>query len=176
MRPNFACKLLKESHQHYCKPLRTKKVPARRLRFRSFVKNHSPVAARPILTYKRPTPFLNIDAQFPIVKLPLTFVVGLCVTSTATLALAGGGPENVLLVVNNKSEASKTIANSYVHWRQIPACNVVYVDWAGNLDITDANSFRDQILMPALVAMDKRNLAPKSITLLIPATFPGGSI
>src|SRR5262249_48333765 len=109
---------------------------------------------------------------FSTVKLSLTFVVGFYIASTAALALAGGGPENVVLVVNNKSDASKTIANSYSHWRQIPASNMVYVDWTGNLDITDAISLRDQILMPTLLAIDKRGLSQQIDYIVYSSDFP----
>jgi len=44
-------------------------------------------------------------------------------------APAGGGPENVLLVVNNRSWASKTIANHYQSLRKIPDRNIVHIDW-----------------------------------------------
>ena len=43
-------------------------------------------------------------------------------------AFAGGGPENVLLVVNANSDSSKMIANWYIHGRGIPARNLVYLD------------------------------------------------
>ena len=49
----------------------------------------------------------------------------------AKVAFAGGGPENVLLLVNSNSSGSKTIANHYIQLRNIPASNVVYIDWQG---------------------------------------------
>ena len=64
-------------------------------------------------------------------KLLLAILVGLFISIAASAALAGGGPENVLLLVNANSDASKTIANHYIHWRQIPASNVLYLDWKG---------------------------------------------
>ena len=36
------------------------------------------------------------------------------------VAHGGGGPENVLLVVNANSQASKTIANHWIRYRAIP--------------------------------------------------------
>jgi hypothetical protein len=42
-----------------------------------------------------------------------------------SLALAGGGPENVALVVNADSPDSVAVAGEYVRLRQIPALNVI---------------------------------------------------
>ena len=57
-------------------------------------------------------------------------LVGLgLVLSSYSLALAGGSADNVLLVVNANKEDSKTIANHYIHLRNIPASHVLYVDW-----------------------------------------------
>ena len=47
---------------------------------------------------------------------------------------AGGGPENVLLVVNSASWASQAVANQYIRLRHIPAGNVCYLDWNGGFE------------------------------------------
>ena len=62
--------------------------------------------------------------------------------------LAGGGPENVLLVVNPQSPASLTIANHYVQLRQIPPDNLLFLPWDPKLETTDIDTFRQQILFP----------------------------
>ena len=62
---------------------------------------------------------------------------------------AGGGPENVLLVVNANSESSKTIANHYIELRKIPPTNVLYLDWTGNLEMGSAENLRNKILTPS---------------------------
>ena len=46
-------------------------------------------------------------------------------------AAAGGGPQNVMLVVNGRSPGSKQVANHYVRLRNLPASNVVYLDYGG---------------------------------------------
>src|SRR5262245_56365735 len=61
-------------------------------------------------------------------------------------AAAGGGPENVLLLVNSNSASSQYIANTYIQLRKIPPCNVVYVDWKGSVEECGALEFRDGIL------------------------------
>jgi uncharacterized protein (TIGR03790 family) len=75
-------------------------------------------------------------------------------------ARAGGGPENVLLVVNANSDDSKTIANHYIALRKIPACNVLYLDVKGQLEERGTGwYFRDQVLLPTLKVIDERGLA-----------------
>ena len=60
--------------------------------------------------------------------------VGLALASILlTLAVsatvhAGGGPENLFLVVNLRSWASLTVANHYIQQREIPNSNVLYLD------------------------------------------------
>ena len=49
----------------------------------------------------------------------ISLALGL-LTSLGATARAGGGPENVFLLVNSHSEASKTIANHYIQLRHIP--------------------------------------------------------
>jgi hypothetical protein len=63
---------------------------------------------------------------------------------------AGGGPENLLLVVNSESSDSMTIANRYVQLRQIPAGNVMYLPWDAKIQTTDIDTFREKILLPVL--------------------------
>lgn len=106
-------------------------------------------------------------------KLPLATVVGFCFLSFATAAaLAGGGPENVLLLVNASSDDSKTIANNYVNWRQIPASNVLYIDWKAGVGMVSGDTFRDTILMPALTAIDNRHLASQIDYIVYSSEFP----
>src|SRR5262249_29467790 len=69
--------------------------------------------------------------------------------SLASIALAGGGPEGMVLVVNSADVGSKTIANYYVQLRKIPPANVVYLDpktWNTSDSHIDINTFRDKIL------------------------------
>ena len=86
----------------------------------------------------------------------LSIIVGaVCGTPTAR---AGGGPENVLLVVNANSADSKTVANHYLAIRNLPANNVVYVDWRGPHDVCQGPFFWGQILEPAIKTIDERRL------------------
>jgi hypothetical protein len=110
--------------------------------------------------------------KLPFVKLPLEIVAVICILFAASAASAGGGPENVLLLVNANSDSSKTIANHYINWRQIPASNVLYLNYKGSPGIAGAIAFRDQILMPALTAIDERHLAQQIDYIVYSSDFP----
>jgi hypothetical protein len=83
-------------------------------------------------------------------------LVGIALFWLAGQAHAGGGPENVLLVVNPKSPASLTIANHYIQLRHIPASNVFYLPWDPKAETTDIETFRQQILKPVLTVARSR--------------------
>ncbi len=85
---------------------------------------------------------------------------------------AGGGPENVLVVVNANSWASKTIANYYVALRGIPSSNVVYIDWTGSVEATNIEKFRNAILGPVLQAIEQRKLDTQIDYVAYSADFP----
>lgn len=88
-----------------------------------------------------------------------TLLVSLFLTlGSSSRAQAGGGPENVLLVVNPKSVDSMTVANHYLKFRDIPSRNVLYLDWNPESGTTDVESFRTKILTPILKAIEDRGL------------------
>jgi hypothetical protein len=89
-----------------------------------------------------------------------------------SLANAGGGPENVLLLVNANSDSSKTIANHYIKLRQIPPSNVLYVNWRGALDTCSGKNFRDLILRPTLKAIEDRSLSAQIDYIVYSSDFP----
>jgi hypothetical protein len=93
--------------------------------------------------------FLPAQPDLPwrpaLVGLALTWVLGLS-------AWATGGPENVLLVVNPRSQDSLCIANHFQALRHIPRLNVFYLDWDPKLETTDVDTFREKILKPVIQA------------------------
>jgi hypothetical protein len=89
-------------------------------------------------------------------------------------AVAGGGPENVLLVVNRNSSDSLTIANHYARLRQIPAGNVLTLPWDPADQTTDIDTFRQQILTPVRTAIQKRRLTPQIDYVVYSSDFPWG--
>jgi len=82
-----------------------------------------------------------------------------CCALVANATFAGGGPENVLLLVNSNSANSKTLANHYIALRKIPARNVVYIDWRGGLELAQAKFWAEGILQPAIEAIAERGLS-----------------
>jgi hypothetical protein len=87
-------------------------------------------------------------------------------------AFAGGGPENVAIIVNAKSEASLTIANHYAHLRQVPAVNLVRIDWDGSLDVIPVEEFRTKILQKSITTLAQRGVLGQIDYLVYSSDFP----
>lgn len=103
----------------------------------------------------------------------LKIALGIAIFGLSTrTAEAGGGPENVLLVVNANSDSSKEIANHYIQLRKIPATNVVYIDWQGAVEWTSVNAFRGKILSPILKAIEERGLTHQIDYVVYSSDFP----
>lgn len=86
--------------------------------------------------------------------------------------LAGGGPENVLLVVNEESQDSLTIANYYARMRNIPAANVVHLKHPLGETRTGGVGFRKHILQPILDAVEQRKLGRQIDYVVYSSGFP----
>ncbi|HYW79837.1 MAG TPA: hypothetical protein VE890_09690, partial [Thermoguttaceae bacterium] len=93
-------------------------------------------------------------------------------TTFPKIGLAGGGPENVLLVVNHESSASMTIANHYIRLRHIPARNVLMLPWDPELQTTSVDTFREKILKPVLMAIQERRLKPQIDYIVYSSDYP----
>ncbi len=78
-----------------------------------------------------------------------------CATSPAR---AGGGPENVLLVVNDDSWASKAVANEYIRLRQVPPQNVLYLTCLRDFQVLEVDLFRRDVLKKVLDTIEQRRL------------------
>lgn len=106
------------------------------------------------------------------------WIVGACCLCifghAASPSLAGGGPEQVLLVVNPKSHDSMTIANHYVRLRHVPAENVLYLPWDPAKEKTDVDTFRKEILAPVLKATAARRATARIDYVVYSAGFPWG--
>ena len=89
-------------------------------------------------------------------------------------ARAGGGPENVAVVVNEDSWASRAVANEYVRLRNIPPSNVIYLKDLVAIDYMDVEDFRRTILSPVLDAIRKRGLEDQIDCITYSADFPCG--
>ncbi|MCH7751353.1 MAG: TIGR03790 family protein [Planctomycetes bacterium] len=86
--------------------------------------------------------------------------------------LAGGGPENVFLLVNSASRDSMTVANHYVDLRKIPPQNVFYIHWKRSVADIRGLVFRKEILLPALEEIDRRKLGGQIDYLIYSCDFP----
>ncbi len=102
----------------------------------------------------------------------LRCILALAVALVASSIWAGGGSENVMLVVNSNSLNSKTIANHYIALRNLPASNVVYIDWRGGLEAAQGIYFSQQILEPTIKAISERGLASQIDYVVYSCDFP----
>lgn len=87
-------------------------------------------------------------------------------------AVAGGGPENVFLVVNARGDRSKEVANHYIALRHIPAVNVFYVNSPPNAARMMGVDFRDKILRPTLAELDRRGIRGHIDQIVYSCDFP----
>lgn len=105
---------------------------------------------------------------------PALLALALFWLAAARHAVAGGGPEFVLLVVNANDASSKTIANYYIDTRRIPANNVLYVDWKASDAYITVDSFRSDLLQPIVKFLEKRKLSPQIDCIVYSSGFPYG--
>lgn len=102
-------------------------------------------------------------------------IVAILVCAAAGCALAGMGPENVLVVVNKESWASLSVANEYVRQRGIPACNVVAISITCDQrfdDMLSVEELREKVLKPVLAAIKDRGLEDQIDCIAYSADIP----
>jgi uncharacterized protein (TIGR03790 family) len=78
--------------------------------------------------------------------------------AAASAVLAGGGPQNVAVIVNPNDPHSLAVANAYVELRQIPGANVIYIPWKLDARSTTGAKFRDLLLKPAFDELKRRDV------------------
>jgi hypothetical protein len=110
-------------------------------------------------------------------SLPIRRSLGLLIVLVAAAlradaVRAGGGPENVFLVVNAKSADSLAVANAYAALRGIPAINVLMLPWNREDEGVPIGVFRNDLLRPILQAIDARRLAPQIDQIVYSTDFP----
>lgn len=72
--------------------------------------------------------------------------------------IAGVTESQIVVVVNAASADSRTIANYYVHWRNIPTHNVVVLKDIPDQETITVDQFRQLILVPVFSEIDRRGL------------------
>jgi hypothetical protein len=82
-----------------------------------------------------------------------------CWVASSNSLRGGGTALHWVVVVNGKSEASRTLANHYCRLRGIPAINVVVLPDVPPLEQTTVEIFRQKILVPILEEIQRRGLA-----------------
>ena len=87
-------------------------------------------------------------------------------------ALAGGGPENVLLVVNADDATSMLLANHYVRLRKIPPCNVVYLTGVPNSVDVALETFQLKIILPILKKINESRINDHIDYIVYSSGFP----
>ncbi|MCE9632521.1 MAG: hypothetical protein K8S94_17690 [Planctomycetia bacterium] len=107
-------------------------------------------------------------ASFSIVRL-LAFVG---MVAAAAVAPAGGGPENLFVVVNPASADSLAVANAFIATRDVPPINILMLPWKDGVESTTTALFRSDLLAPVLRAIDSRRLAPQIDCVVWSSDFP----
>lgn len=95
------------------------------------------------------------------------------ITLSDPFCIAGGGPENVFLLVNSTSQDSMTVANHYAKIRKIPASNIHYLEWDKEKWKVQGKIFRETILLPVFKEIERRGLAGQIDYLVYSCDFPG---
>ncbi|MHC4729317.1 MAG: TPR end-of-group domain-containing protein, partial [Planctomycetota bacterium] len=90
----------------------------------------------------------------------------------ASLALAGGGPETTLVVVNAASPVSRHVANEYVRLRDIPQSHVVYLEGIPHLGAVGLDLFLQKIWEPVRRHMADQGIADRIDLITYSADFP----
>jgi hypothetical protein len=97
--------------------------------------------------------------------------IGLLLAATAAVR-AGGGPENVLLVVNASSPDSVAVANAWADLRAVPPINVLMLPWQGGTESMTLAEFRSELLLPVLRTIEARRLGPQIDMIVYSTDFP----
>ena len=115
---------------------------------------------------------MSVFRSMTLVRLAISALL-VCAVLVSTVR-AGGGPENVILVVNQNSPASMAVANLYIELRQIPPSNVVYLSlpFAADADQISLVQFRDAILNPIINEIHARHLDSQIDYIVYSADFP----
>lgn len=85
---------------------------------------------------------------------------------------AGATASQWVIVVNGGSERSRTIANYYSQWRNIPAVNIIVLDDVPAQNLIGIEIFREKILKPVLQEVELRRLGAHIQGIAYSSDFP----
>ena len=116
--------------------------------------------------------FLNLNQLLAAIKILSLLAIGFHCDN-----VFAQGPENTLVVVNEESLESLSVANHYIQLRGIPACNVVYLDGITTSEkdgeeSSDTKRFEQQIRAPILKALKDRGIEKQIDCVAYSAGFP----
>ena len=105
----------------------------------------------------------------------LALIIG-SITLLSAAALAQG-PENTIVVINAESSDSLAVANHFIHLRDIPASNVVYVSGITHMqglgpDTSRSRDFSKQVVSPVMTAIKDRGLTQQISCITYSAGIP----
>lgn len=75
-------------------------------------------------------------------------------------------------MVNGESWLSRSLANEYALLRAIPSANIIQIEGIPNHEGIPVSQFRELILQPLLVTLERRRLAPHVSCIVYSADFP----
>ena len=102
----------------------------------------------------------------------LTAILIACMCLLPGRVLAGGGPENVLVVVNGDSPVSLQVANTYVEMREIPQEHVLWLHDIPYPDSISIDTFRTRIWKPIRDFITQNRLDDEIDIIAYSADFP----
>ncbi len=85
---------------------------------------------------------------------------------------AGVAPENIVIVVNADSDASKVIATEYARLRSVPEGNVISISGLPDREHLSVEDFRTKLLGPVLKTIEDRGLAAQIDLIAYSAEIP----
>lgn len=85
---------------------------------------------------------------------------------------AGLAPEETALVVNAESWLSRSVANEYAGLRGIPGVNIIALEGIPGHEGLGVDQFRELILKPVLMTLDRRRIAPHISCIVYSVDFP----
>ncbi|MCH2180721.1 MAG: hypothetical protein MK108_01825 [Mariniblastus sp.] len=105
-------------------------------------------------------------------SLLFSITVACCWFSPGQEARAGGGPENLMLVVNADDPSSMLLANHYVRLRKIPPCNVVYLTGVPQSVDMALETFQVKIMTPILQRINQSRVNRQIDYIVYSSGFP----